>query len=149
MIHFNVNTQIYRPVTQVFTFVAMPENDFQWQYGTLASAQISNGKIGLGTLFRTVSHFLGRRIEAVYEITEFEPNRRYGFESVSGPVDNHTLYTFEMTSGGTWISLSMQIAPKDSIKPDSAIVVKQIKKQYKENLAMLKSALEAYRIVRL
>jgi hypothetical protein len=148
MIFFDVNTLIYRPVPQVFAFVAMPENDFQWQYGTLASAQISNGKIGLGTHFRTVSHFLDRRIEALYEVTEFEPNTCYGFKSVSGPVETHTLYTFAMANAGTRVSLSVQTDPKDSIKPEGVIIVKKFKKQYKENLAMLKSILEAYQIVR-
>jgi hypothetical protein len=148
MIHFDINTLIYRPVPQVFAFVAMPENDFQWQYGTLASAQISTGKIGLGTLIRTVSHFLDRRIEAIYEVTEFDPNRSYGFKSVSGPVETHTLYTFAMASTGTRIALFVETDPKDSIKPEGAIIVKKFKKQYKENLVMLKNLLEAYRIAR-
>src|SRR5512135_2796431 len=94
MIRFDLDTRIYRPVKQVFAFVATPKNDFQWQYGTLASAQISNGEIGMGTLFRAVGHLMGERIEAVYEITVFDSNKRYGFKSVSGPVDSYTLYTF-------------------------------------------------------
>jgi hypothetical protein len=148
MIHIDVNTLIYRPVPQVFAFVAMPENDFQWQYGTLASAQISTGKVGIGTLVRTVSHFLDRRIEAVYEVTEFDPNRSYGFKSVSGLVETHTLYTFAMASAGTRVSLFVQSDPKDSIKPEGVFIVKKFKKQYKENLAMLKSILETYRTAR-
>lgn len=148
MIHFELNTQIYRPLTQVFAFVATPENDFQWQYGTLASSQISNGEFGLGTLFRAVEHLLGRRIETTYEVTAFELNKRYGFKSVSGLVDTLTLYTFEITGAGTKVTLSMETDPKDTFKPDGVIVVKKFKKQYKENLAMLKSILEAHQIVR-
>ena len=148
MINFDINTLIYRPLPQVFAFVAMPENDFQWQYATLASAQISNGTIGLGTLFRTVGHFLGQRIEAIYEVTEFDTNKSYGFKSVSGPVETHSLYTYAMASAGTRISLFVQTDPKDSIKPQDVIIVKKFKKQYKENLAMLKSVLETYRITR-
>ena len=148
MIHFDLNTQIYRPLTQVFSFVATPENDFQWQYGTLTSVQISHGEIGMGTLFRAVGHLLGRRTETVYEVTVFEQNKRYGFKSVSGPVDSFTLYIFEMLGGGTKINLIMETEPKDSFNPGGVIVVKKIKKQYKENLAMLKSVLEAHQIVR-
>ena len=143
MIHFDLNTHIYRPLKPVFAFVATPENDFQWQYGTLASAQISKGEIGMGTLFRAVSHLLGQRIEAIYEITAFDSNKRYGFKSVSGPVDLYTLYTFEMTESGTKVDLSMETDPRDLFKPNGDIVVKKFKKQYKENLAMLKSVLEA------
>ena len=148
MNHLELSTHIYRPLPQVFTFVATPENDFQWQYGTLASAQISSGEIGTGTLFRVVGHFMGRRIETVYEITAFAPNKIYGFKSVSGPVDSHMLYTFETFFGGTKINLSTETDPRDLFKPDGAFAVKKFKKQYKENLAMLKSTLETQQIVR-
>jgi hypothetical protein len=148
MICFDLNTHIYRPLTQVFAFVATPENDFQWQYGTLASTQISHGEIGMGTLFRAVGHIMGQRIETVYEVTVFELNKRYGFKSVSGPVDSYTLYTFEMAEGGTKINLSTETNPRDVFKPSESIAVKRFKKQYKENLAMLKNLLEAHRIIR-
>ena len=149
MIHFDLSTHIYRPLTQVFAFVAAPENDFQWQYGTLASTQISPGEIGLGTLFRAVGHFLGQRIETVYEVTVFEPNKSYGFRSVSGPLDEYILYTFEMSQGATKVTLCTETNPKELSKPQSPVVVKQFKKQHKENLAMLKSILEARQIVRI
>jgi hypothetical protein len=148
MISIDLNTHIYRPLNQVFTFVATPENDFQWQYGTLASTQISKGETQVGTLFRAVGHLMGRRIETTYEVTAFEPNKRYGFKSISGPVDLYTLYTFEMTESGTKINLSMGANPRDLFRLNDANVIKQFKKQYKENLAMLKSVLEAHQIVR-
>ena len=148
MINFDLNTHIYRPLKQVFAFVATPENDFQWQYGTLASSQISKGEMGVRTLFRAVGHILGRRIETMYEVTAFEPNTSYGFKSVSGPVDSYTLYTFTMTEGGTEINLFIETNPRDLFKPNDTVIVKKFKKQYKENLAMLKSVLEAHQIVR-
>jgi len=148
MINFELNTHIYRPLKQVFAFVATPENDFQWQYGTLASSQISKGEMGVKTLFRAVGHILGRRIETMYEVTAFEPNMSYGFKSVSGPVDSYTLYTFAMTEDGTEINLFIETNPRDLFKPNDTVIVKKFKKQYKENLAMLKSVLEAHQIVR-
>ncbi|HLO29582.1 MAG TPA: SRPBCC family protein [Anaerolineales bacterium] len=147
MISVSVNTHIYRPLKQVFIFIATPENDFQWQYGTLASVQISKGEIGIGSLFRTVALFMGRRIETTYEVTEFEPNRRYGYKSRSGPVDSHTSYTFEMTEGATMMNLFTETNPSDAFKTNDAILEKKFKKQYKENLAILKNVLEAHHIV--
>src|SRR5215213_8944264 len=94
MISFDLRTLIYRPISQVFRFVASPENDFQWQYGTLASTQLSNGDMRIGTLFRAVGHFMGQRTASVFEVTDFEVDRQYGFKSISGPVAFHTLYTF-------------------------------------------------------
>ena len=143
MISFDLNTHIYRPLKQVFSFVTLPENDFQWQYGTLASTQISNGKMGVGSLFRTVGHFMGRRIEGIYEVTEFEPDKRYGFKSLSGPMDSHTLYTFEVTEGSTKINISTRVSPGDLFETGNVTAEKKVKKQYRENLALLKGVLEA------
>jgi len=148
MISFDLNTNIYRPLNQVFCFVATPENDFQWQYGTLTSTQISEGEIGIGTVFRSVGHFMGHRIESIYEVTEFEPNKRYGFKSRSGPMDSHTLYTFEVLGGSTKINISTRISPGDLFKPDNVAIEKKVKKQYRENLALLKGILEADRVAK-
>jgi uncharacterized protein YndB with AHSA1/START domain len=142
MISFDIQTQIYRPLKQVFNFVTTPENDFQWQYGTLASAQISDGEMGVGSLFRSVSHFVGHRFESVYEVTEFEPNKKYGFKSVSGSMVSHTLYTFEVMKGSTTINISTQVSPGELFNTGNVIVVKKVKKQYRENLALLKGFLE-------
>jgi Polyketide cyclase / dehydrase and lipid transport len=147
MISFDLDTNIYRPLNQVFRFVATPENDFQWQYGTLTSIQISEGEIGVGTVFRSVGHFMGQRIESIYEVTEFEPDKSYGFKTRSGPMDSHTLYTFEIIGSSTNVNISTRINPGDLLKPDSAAIIKKVKKQYRENLALLKGILEADRVV--
>ena len=145
MINFSLNARIYRSLKQVFSFVTTPENDFQWQYGTLASTQLSKGEVGIGTLFRTIGHFMGRRVESTYEVTEFEPNKKFGFKSLSGPMHSHTLYTFEVIDGSTRMNIATQVNPGDLFKTADVMVEKKVKKQYKENLAMLKDVLEACR----
>ena len=146
MISFDLNTNIYRPLQEVFRFVATPENDFQWQYGTFASTQVSEGEIGVGSVFRSVGHFMGHRIESIYEVTEFEPNKKYGFKSRSASMDLHTLYTFEVMGGSTKINLSTRIGPGELLKPESIAIEKKVKKQCRENLALLKGILEADRV---
>jgi hypothetical protein len=142
MIKFDLDIDIYRPLQEVFAFVVTPENDFHWQYGTLMSSQISNGEIGIGTLFRVVGHFMGRRMESVYEVTEFESNKRYGFKSQPGSLDLYTLYTFGVIKGRTTMNVFVQINPGDASIASNTTAEKSIKKQYKENLALLKDILE-------
>lgn len=146
MIRFDLSTHIYRPLPQVFSFVATPENDFQWQYGTLDSSQISGGEMGVGALFHVRGNFLGQRIESTYEVTDFVANKSYGFQSRSGPLDSHILYTFEISKAATNISLSARVSIGDLFKPGDCTIEKKIKKQYRENLALLKGLLEADRI---
>lgn len=148
MIKFDLDIEIYRPLQHVFAFVVTPENDFHWHYGTLMSAQISNGEVGIGTLFRVMGHFMGRRIESVYEVTEFEPNKRYGFKSQSGSPSWYTLYTFGVIKGRTTMNVSVQLDPGDAPMASNTATEKSVKKEYRENLALLKDILETSGIER-
>ena len=142
-IEFSLTIDIYRPLEQVFAFIAAPENDFYWQYGTLVSDRQSRGAVGMGTIFRTVGHFMGRRFESVYEVIQFAPNTRYGFKSLSGPIDSYRLYTFETVRGSTRLGTSVQIRLGEPFRPNPIGVAKVAKKEHRENLALLKSILEA------
>ena len=108
MINLNNSTMIYRPVKQIFDFMSTPENDFQWQYGTLTSARLAEDANNKGTFFRSIGHLMGRRVESTYQVTEYEPNRKYGFKSISGPLHSQTSYTFELANGSTRINISTQ-----------------------------------------
>ena len=145
MMKFDFNTDICRPLAQVFAFVTTPENDFHWQYGTLMSERISKGEMGVGMLFRVVGHFIGQRVERVYEVMDFEPNKRYGFKSLSGFIDSSTLYHFELMKGGARLDSSTQISLGEPFKSDSMTAEKLIKKETRENLALLKNILESSR----
>jgi hypothetical protein len=147
MINLNTSTMIYRPVEQVFDFVSTPENDFQWQYGTLASARISEGISQRGTSFRSIGHLMGHRVQSTFEVTEYEPNRKYGFKSLSGPLRSHTSYIFEIDRGSTRIEILTQVNAINFFQVEQGVLGKNMKKQLKENLAMLKDILEAGQIL--
>ena len=142
MINLNTSIQIYRPVTTVFDFVSAPENDFLWQYGTLASAQISESIIGRGACFRSIGHIMGHRTQSTFEVTEYEPNRKYGFKSLTGPLQSQTTYAFEIEKGSTRITISIQANAINLLQLSEGILEKRMKKQLKENLALLKEILE-------
>jgi len=143
MIDLSSNIFVYRPVGQVFDFISKAENDFQWQYGTLASAQISEGAIGVGTFFRSIGHFMGRRSLSTFEITDYEPDNKYAYKSLSGPMNSQTFYTFERASGGTKINMSTHASMVDLFPAKEGMLKKALKKQLLENLALLKDILEA------
>lgn len=145
MINLISRTLIERPVKQVFDFVSAPENDFQWQYGTLDSARISEGVGNIGTLFRSIRYLMGRRVESTFEVTEYELNEKYGFKSLSGPLQSQTSYALEIVEGSTKITVSTQANMVNPLQMAEGILEKQMRKQLKENLAMLKDLLEAQR----
>jgi len=143
MINIHSRTHIYRPITRVFDFICTPENDFQWQYGTLGSARISGGAAKVGMSFQSVGHLMGLRTQSIYEVTEFEPNKKYGYKSLSGPLQSFTTYTFDLAKGCTQVDVAMQANAINQVDMNENILEKQMKKQIKENLAMLKDILES------
>jgi len=142
MINIISSTHIYQPIKKVFEFISNPENDFQWQYGTLASTPLSENIAALGACFQTIGNFMGHRIQSTFEVTEFDPNKKYSFKSLSGPLQSFTTYTLTLASGYTQLNLLTQANVVNFVELNENILEKKLKKQLKENLAMLKSILE-------
>jgi uncharacterized protein YndB with AHSA1/START domain len=143
VIHIISNTLIYQPIKRVFDFISAPENDFQWQYGTLASTRLSGIAAGLGARFQSVANFMGHRIQGTFEVTEYEPNSKYGFKSLSGPLQSFTSFALDIAKGCTRVKLTTQANIVNLIELSENVLEKKMKRQFKENLAMLKSILEA------
>ena len=144
MINLNINMLIYQPIKQVFDFVSTPENDFQWQYGTLASARLSKdaGNSRMGTFFRSIGHLLGRRNLSTFEVVEYEQNKKYGFKTLSGPLHSETIYTFEVIDDKTNVNISTYVNATQSPHFNEAVLGKNMKEQLNENMAILKDLLE-------
>ena len=147
MIQIYLNMLILRPVWVVFDFIATPENNPEWQYGFLASVKTSPGKTQVGTIYRSFGHFMGRRIQSDVEVTECEANRNYGFETISGPIQLQTSYSFESVKGGTNVIVSSLINPGGFFKLIDTVVARIVRKQFKENLVRLKEVLETGEVV--
>ena len=133
---------IYRPVKQVFDFVSTPENDFEWQDGTLATASLPKGRGVMRTFFRSIGHLMGRRNLGTFEITEYEPNKKYSFKSLSGPVHSSTSYTLENVSGRTRFNISIQASAPNFFHIAEELLGKTMKIQLEEDVATLKTILE-------
>jgi hypothetical protein len=142
MIFINLSTLILRPIGEVFTFITNPQNNSQWQYGSLESVQLSVGDMQVGTLFSSFGHFMGRRIQSNFEVSEFEANNSYGFETISGPIQLQTSYSFAPVDRGTVVAVSSLINPGGFFKLIDPLVTIVVKKQFEENLARLKELLE-------
>jgi uncharacterized protein YndB with AHSA1/START domain len=142
LIQIVTSTLICQPIKRVFEFICTPENDFQWQYGTLASTRLPGKVLGAGACFQSVGNFMGQRVQTTFEVTEYEPTTRYGFKSLSGPLQSFTSFTFEIAKGYTQVKLSMQANLTNMVELSENVLEKKMKRQLKENMAMLKNILE-------
>lgn len=139
---------ILRPVWEVFDFIVAPENNSQWQYGSMESVQVSEGGMRTGALFISFGHFMGRRILSTFEVTGLEANKNYSFKTLSGPIQLQTSYTFKAVNFGTNVAAFTQANPGGFFKLVDPVVARVAKRQFKENLAKLKELLESREINR-
>jgi uncharacterized protein YndB with AHSA1/START domain len=136
---------IKRPTEEVFAVLSNSENNLKWQSGTLENKKTSEGPIGVGTTWHSVSQFLGRRIESESEITEYEPNRKFTLKSkLPFPVEART--TFEHVEGGTRINLKTEAEIGGFFKLAEPLVVSMGKRQFDGELANLKELMEAHAV---
>jgi len=134
---------INRPIEEVFAFVSDIEKMTQWIGDAQEVKNISAGPLGVGTTFTIVGGFLGRRFELNQEVTEYEPNRKLGWKSTSGPVPSEFEGTFESVAGGTKFNFILVGEVGGFFKIAEPLLRRMLRRQYETNAANLKDLLEA------
>jgi hypothetical protein len=79
--HAQVDSQ--RSAAETFDYLATFSNAAQWDPGTLAAEQLDPGPVGVGTRFRLIVPFLGRRLALVYRVSRYQPHREVTLDAVS------------------------------------------------------------------
>lgn len=108
-----VERRIDRPREDVARFAMDPANDTRWILA-LDSARVLPGRaggggdgaceVGVGTRVERLAGFLGRRIEYVNEIEEYDPPRRLAMRSVKAPFPMTVVYEFEEAGEGATLA---------------------------------------------
>lgn len=105
---------INRPIEDVWAFVTDGSNATAWRAGVLDVSKVSGS--GVGEIWKQgVKGPGGRRIDADYEITAWEPGSRMAFRAIAGPVRPTGEYRFEQENGGTRLSFTLD-APLSGLK---------------------------------
>jgi len=143
MARAEVSTTIKRPVEDVWAVISNVENNPKWSSFALDAKQTSPGPLGVGTTARFVGKFLGRRMESESVITEFEPNRKYTWESKSGPFPLKGSTALEQIDGGTRVTGTIEAEPGGFFKLAEPLVVSMAKRSVQGDLDNLKDLMEA------
>jgi uncharacterized membrane protein len=143
MIEFENTIQINRPIAEVFAFLSDLENLPKWNYYVLAVAKLTNGPIGIGTMY----HQVRKTDEQDFRITELIQNQKIAVKTLpqSSPIleMKFTLYEEENTT-----------RIRDESRLDSGwpaplewLGAGRIKSAVAENLIKLKELLEEGQVV--
>jgi uncharacterized protein YndB with AHSA1/START domain len=141
MFTFEKSVFIDRPVEDVFAFASDPANDTQWQDLEL-SEMTSDGPVGPGSTFRSVSKFMGREMDITAELIVYDPPNQFSFQTTSGPIQFTAHQTFQSQSSGTLMTLSGEVEVGGFFKVAEGMVAKQAESRMESDLANLKALLE-------
>ena len=142
MFEFENTLFINRPPQEVFDFVIDPGNDPEWRSSAVSGEWTSEGPIGVGSAFRTVDKFLGRKIESTSEVTIWDPPNQFGSKSVGGSMPFEGTIRIESKENGTQLTLRGQAELGGFFKIAEGLAGKQIKKQLVADFDALKLLLE-------
>lgn len=98
---------IRRPAAEVFAFLADGLDGPKWRPGILDIAHLSGSGVG-ATYKQGVKGPGGRRVDADYRITDFEPSSRLAFEAIAGPVRPTGEYVLEDVDGATRLTFALR-----------------------------------------
>ena len=99
---------IDQPIDGVFGFIANGRNATTWRSGVV-DIERASGDGGVATVYRQgVRGPGGRRIDADYEITAWEPPERFAFRAIAGPVRPEGEFRLESFGGATIVTFSLR-----------------------------------------
>lgn len=142
MIKVEESIVIDRPVEQVFAYLSNARNELQWGSSVVDIRQSPEGPMRAGTQLTEVRNFMGRKIESLSEITEYEPNKRFVRRGSTGQFAVDGSFRFEPTEQGTKVIWTMQMEPGGFFKLAEPLVASTLKRDIVSNLKTLKSLLE-------
>ena len=92
--------EIGRPRAEVAGFAADLGNTSTWYRNIQSVEWVSKIPTAVGTQVRFRARFLGRTLEYIYEVVEFDPGSRLVMSTAEGPFPMETTYVWEDAAGG-------------------------------------------------
>jgi uncharacterized protein YndB with AHSA1/START domain len=143
VIDFTVETEIERPVAEVFAYVSDPAKLPSWQRNTVSAAPEGIGPIGLGTRIREVHTAPGgREVPSLVEVAEYEPDRLFALRMIEGPLPLDARIELEPAGSGTRMSFRVHGRPGGLLRIASPLMKRPLKRQFEAHCAELKRVLE-------
>ncbi len=117
-------------------------NDPLWIGGVMESGVLSEGPVRQGTRVARVAKFLGRRIEYINEVIEYDPGVRLVMKSVTGPFPMTVSYKFEEAEGGTLARIHVRGEGEGFFKLAAPVLARLVRRSIMRDLETLKGMLE-------
>jgi uncharacterized protein YndB with AHSA1/START domain len=105
---FENTVVIRRPIEEVFAFLSHFENVPSWNYAIIETRKISEGPVGVGTIYQQVRS-VPTRSEERFEVTAYDPARHLEIQGQLGPFPARLSYALDALPEGTRVTNSVEL----------------------------------------
>jgi len=143
MVDVITRIEIAAPLAKVAAYAADPDNAPQW-YENIKSVEWKTAKpLRVGSQIAFVANFLGRKLEYIYEITDFKPSDSLVMQTREGPFPMMTIYRWKAVGGEkTEMSLRNTGEPKGFSKVFAPLMSFMMRRATQKDLRKIKAILE-------
>jgi uncharacterized protein YndB with AHSA1/START domain len=144
VIDFTIETEIERPVPEVFAYVTDPSKLHTWQTNTVSAAVEGGGPLVLGSRMRERHRAPGgKELASLVEVSELEPDRAFGLRMIEGALLLHADIAFAPSGDGTRMTFRAHGEPTGAMRIMQPLLRITLKRQFAGYCAKLKQVLEA------
>jgi uncharacterized protein YndB with AHSA1/START domain len=143
VIDFTIETDIKRPVAEVFAYVTDPAKLATWQTNTVSAMAEDGAPLHLGSRLREVHRGPGgRQLSSLVEVSELVPDRLFALRAVEGPLPVDARLSVEPSESGTRLRFRVRGEPTGPLRFLQPVMRFALKRQFREHCATLKRVLE-------
>ena len=141
MATFENTVMISRPIEEVFGFLSDFENVPTWNYAIAETRKVTQGPIGVGTIYQQVRS-VPSRSEERFEVTAYNPPRNLEIGGQLGPFPSRLSYALDAVPEGTRVTNSVELELRGPGRLLGRVAVPRVRDAVAANLRKLKELLE-------
>ena len=141
MATFENTVMISRPIEEVFAFLSDFENVPIWNYTIIETHKVSEGPVGVGTIYQQVRSVPSRSKER-FEVTAYNPPRQLEIRGQLGPFPSRLAYALAAVPEGTRITYAVELELRGPGRLLGRVAVPRVRDAVAANLHKLKELLE-------
>jgi uncharacterized protein YndB with AHSA1/START domain len=138
---FENTVMIRRPAAEVFGFLSDFENIPRWNYAIVETRKVSEGPVGVGTIYQQVRS-VPSRSEERFEVTAYDPPRQLEIQGQLGPFPSRLSYALDTVPEGTRVTNSVELQLRGPGRLLGRVAVPRVRDAVDANLRKLKELLE-------
>ena len=134
---------INRSQEDVAKYAMNPDYDAVWISGISEAKMLTDPPVREGTQVSRVASFLGKLINYVLEVVQYEPKSLLAMRSIKSPFPMQVTYEFEEAPGGTLARIRIEGEARGFYKLAGPLMSRAAKRNITNDLKTLKDLLES------